>query len=64
VFRRIFQRVRTFGKSETGPTSVEYAILLALLLAVYLATLTTIGRNNWSVFNRAARSLGARSTGT
>lgn len=64
LLRRFLRRVRTFGKSEAGPTSVEYAILLVLLLSVYLTTIQTLGRNNWTVFNRAARNLGTRSTGT
>lgn len=37
------QRVNEFLKSEDGPSAVEYAILLALILAGAIGVLTTFG---------------------
>lgn len=36
-------RVRTFFECEDGPTAVEYAILLALILAAAMVTMSTFG---------------------
>ena len=37
--------VWTFLKSEDGPTAVEYAVMLALIIAIVFATVTTVGSN-------------------
>ena len=37
------QRVKAFLKAEDGPSAVEYAILLALILTGAIAVLTTFG---------------------
>lgn len=41
-FRKKIQR---FLASEDGPTAVEYAVMLALIIIVCLATITTVGQN-------------------
>lgn len=35
--------VKKFVVSEDGPTAVEYAVMLALIIVVCLAAITTIG---------------------
>lgn len=35
--------VKKFIVSEDGPTAVEYAVMLALIIVVCLAAITTIG---------------------
>jgi len=35
--------IAIFLKSEDGPTSVEYAIMLAMILMVVVGAITTIG---------------------
>jgi pilus assembly protein Flp/PilA len=42
---------------EDGPTAVEYAVLLALIVVVCLAAITTIGNNAKAVFSKVANSL-------
>ena len=37
------QRVKTFLKAEDGPTAVEYAVLLALILTGAIGVLSTFG---------------------
>ena len=34
-----------FLKREDGPTAVEYAVMLALIIVVCIAALTTLGSN-------------------
>ena len=44
-------RIRRFLKSEEGPTAVEYAIMLALIILVCVFAITTLGNNAKGVFN-------------
>ena len=39
------KRIMHFLVSEDGPTSVEYAVMLALIVVVCLATITQVGSN-------------------
>ncbi len=39
------KKVQRFLASEDGPTAVEYAVMLALIVIVCLATITTVGQN-------------------
>jgi pilus assembly protein Flp/PilA len=43
-----------FLKREDGPTAVEYAVMLALIIVVCIAAITTLGGRANSVFNNAA----------
>jgi pilus assembly protein Flp/PilA len=39
-----------FLKSEEGPTAVEYAVMLALIIVVCIAAVITLGRNASGTF--------------
>lgn len=41
----IVQAVRRFFYDESGPTAVEYAVMLALIVVVCLTAITTLGNN-------------------
>jgi pilus assembly protein Flp/PilA len=43
--RPFTQSVRAFLKNEDGPTAVEYAVMLALIVVVCIAAITTLGSN-------------------
>jgi len=43
--------------SEEGPTAVEYAVMLSLIVCVCIGAITTIGQNASSVFSNAANSI-------
>ena len=58
---RYMLRVRRFLTSEDGPTAVEYAVMLALIVVVCLAAIGTIGTNANTTFTSVANSLGAGS---
>ena len=40
-----------FLNREDGPTAVEYAVMLALIIVVCIAAITTLGQNANSTFN-------------
>ena len=43
-----------FLKSEDGPTAVEYAVMLALIIVVCIAAITTLGANANNTFSFVA----------
>ena len=49
--------VHRFLVSEDGPTAVEYAVMLALIVIVCLTAITAIGTNASSTFQEVADSL-------
>ncbi|HEY2761008.1 MAG TPA: Flp family type IVb pilin [Pirellulales bacterium] len=52
-----FNKIRRFLASEDGPTAVEYAVMLALIVVVCLSAIGTIGTNANKTFNSVAGSL-------
>ncbi len=44
-------RVREFLRSEGGPTTVEYAVMLALVVALVIAVVAVIGNKTAAVFS-------------
>ena len=47
-------KVKKFLVSEDGPTAVEYAVMLALIIIVCLATISAIGTTANTTFSRVA----------
>jgi len=47
-------KVKRFLASEDGPTAVEYAVMLALVIIACLATITTLGQNANTKFQEVA----------
>jgi pilus assembly protein Flp/PilA len=43
--RRFTRFAVDFLKREDGPTAVEYAVMLALIIVVCIAAITTLGSN-------------------
>jgi pilus assembly protein Flp/PilA len=44
--------VKKFLVSEDGPTAVEYAVMMALIIVVCIGTVTTIGTNAKAKFDK------------
>ena len=42
---RAIQSIKKFLVSEDGPTAVEYAVMMALIIVVCITTVTAIGNN-------------------
>ncbi|MFN9916419.1 MAG: Flp family type IVb pilin [Pirellulaceae bacterium] len=51
------QKIKRFLKSEDGPTAVEYAVMLSLIIVVCLGAVRTIGTNASSTFNAVASQI-------
>jgi pilus assembly protein Flp/PilA len=49
--RAITKSMVEFLKKEDGPTAVEYAVMLALIIVVCIAAITTLGSNANSTFS-------------
>ncbi len=55
--RKFTQRVVEFLKREDGPTAVEYAVMLALIIVVCITAITAIGTNANKTFQNVADNL-------
>jgi len=51
------QRIATFMVKEDGPTAVEYAILLALLVAMMIASIAYVGDGARQVHEAVANGI-------
>ena len=49
--------IKNFIVSEDGPTAVEYAVMLALIIVVCIGTVTSIGTKANAKFQSAAAAL-------
>jgi len=49
--------VKKFIVSEDGPTAVEYAVMLALIIVVCLAAVSAVGSNANAKFNKVSSYL-------
>ena len=50
-------KVERFLKSEDGPTAVEYAVMLALIIVVCLTAITTLGTNANKKFDAVGKAI-------
>jgi pilus assembly protein Flp/PilA len=51
------ERVRNFLVAEDGPTAVEYAVMLALIVIVALTAIQTVGTRTSATFNNIASKM-------
>ena len=49
-----FATVQRFLRDEDGPTAVEYAVMLALIIVVCIGAITTLGGNAKATFSNVA----------
>jgi pilus assembly protein Flp/PilA len=55
--KTFIKRVIQLFRSEDGPTAVEYAVMLALIVVVCLAAVRTVGTNAKTTFTNVAASI-------
>ncbi len=55
------EKVQQFLSDESGPTAVEYAVMLALIIVVCIAAITTLGQNANSTFQSVGNTIGSSS---
>ena len=58
------RKVCSFLTSQDGPTSVEYAVLIALAIALCLTAIGLVGKNTQNSFANSAKSVSAAVKGT
>jgi pilus assembly protein Flp/PilA len=56
--RRFQHFVAEFLRHEDGPTAVEYAVMLALIIVVCIAAITTLGKNANNTFTSVGNAIG------
>ena len=59
--RQFAKSVVKFLKAEDGPTAVEYAVMLALIIVVCIGAVTTLGTKASGTFSGVAATLPAAS---
>jgi pilus assembly protein Flp/PilA len=52
--RKLARALVYFLKTEDGPTAVEYAVMLALIIVVCIVAVTTLGTNSNNTFSYVA----------
>jgi pilus assembly protein Flp/PilA len=55
--RKFAQAVVNFMKREDGPTAVEYAVMLALIIVVCITAITALGTNANKTFNNVGSAM-------
>jgi pilus assembly protein Flp/PilA len=55
----LVRKIGRFLGSDDGPTAVEYAVMMALIVIVCLAAIRAIGTNARTTFNSVAGQLGS-----
>ncbi len=55
--RKFGQFAVDFLKNEDGPTAVEYAVMLALIIVVCIAAIGTLGTNANATFTKVATTI-------
>jgi pilus assembly protein Flp/PilA len=59
----MFIQLQKFGVrflvQEDGPTAVEYAVMLALIIVVCIGAITTLGGNALTTFTNVGNTIGS-----
>ena len=57
MFSQLARQCVAFLKREDGPTAVEYAVMLALIIVVCIAAITALGSNANGTFAAVGSTL-------
>ena len=60
--RKFQQALVNFLKSEDGPTAVEYAVMLALIIVVCIAAISALGSNASNTFQSVGNTVNSTSS--
>ncbi len=61
MFQRTRQAVVDFIKHEDGPTAVEYAVMLSLIIVACIFSITALGTNANKTFTKISTTLSSAS---
>jgi pilus assembly protein Flp/PilA len=59
--RKLQERIVNFIKREDGPTAVEYAVMLALIIVVCITAITALGTNANKTFTTVSNAVAGAS---
>jgi len=62
MLKKMCKSAFQFLKNEDGPTAVEYAVMLALIIVVCIAAITTLGQNAKQTFTTVGTAIGGTSS--
>ena len=57
MLRQLACHAVNFLQNEDGPTAVEYAVMLALIIVVCITAITTLGSNAQNTFSYVGTSI-------
>ena len=60
--KKILSSVVNFLQREDGPTAVEYAVMLALIIVVCITAITALGSNANKTFTSVGTTIGSTSS--
>ena len=62
MLTRFAKPIVNFLKAEDGPTAVEYAVMLALIIVVCITAITALGTNANATFTSVGNTLSTTSS--
>ena len=62
MLRSFVRNALAFVRNEDGPTAVEYAVMLALIIVVCITAITTLGSNANNTFSYVGAQIGGSSS--
>jgi pilus assembly protein Flp/PilA len=57
--KTLLNKLVGFVKDESGPTAVEYAVMLALIIVVCITAITVLGTNAANTFSYVGSNTGS-----
>ncbi len=64
MLSHIVKPVVAFLKDESGPTAVEYAVMLALIIVVCITAITALGTNANNTFSYVSTQIKSSGSGS
>ena len=58
TMKNFASKIKRFLKSEDGPTAVEYAVMLSLIIVVCITAVTSLGKKASTTFTNVANQMG------
>ena len=62
--RHLLGKLARFVRDEDGPTAVEYAVMLALIIVVCVASITMLGTHASATFSNTSLNIAAGNSGS
>lgn len=63
MFTSLSQRLRNLFRDESGPTAVEYAVMLALIIVICLLAIQAIGTSTSRTYSTINNALDPKTDG-